>query len=49
MKTPSWEPDSGNHHVEFAFGWEGEATDVRGDVGEQASNTETCSLPPDQP
>ena len=49
MQTPSWEPDSGNHHVVIAFGQEGEEAGVRGTVGGQGSKIETRSLSPDQP
>ena len=49
MQTPSWEPDSGNHHIVIAFGWEGEEAEVRGTLGGRASKSETRSLSPDQP
>ena len=49
MQTPSWEPDSGNHHIVIAFGREGEEAEVRGMLGGQASKSETRSLSPDQP
>ena len=49
MQTPSWEPDSGNHHVVIAFGREGEVAEVQGTLGGQASKIETRSLSPDQP
>ena len=33
MQTPSWEPESGNHHVVIASGGEGEEAEVRRTLG----------------